>query len=291
MKVGFIGAGKVGSGFGLYLRVKGIKVSGYFDLSSKSSEEASNKVNGEQFKSVDDLLKASDLIFITTPDDIIEAVCEKLTKEPNFTSNLMVAHMSGAADCGLLESASKMGANVFSFHPLQTFANSDEVVDQLKESYFGLEVTTEMKEELEQFIKQVGNPYFILKSEHKANYHMGAVVVSNYLTTLMDYGLSFFEKAGINRSQGFSALQPLIQGALQNISSHGTEEALTGPIARGDKTSITKHLKTFENDGYGEEFYRYMALETLKLAEKEKLKDLNRINELMKILEEEPVRP
>lgn len=286
MKIGFIGAGKVGSGFGIYLGSKGFDVVGYFDTNIEASEMASKNAGGVRFENVDDLLRASDLIFITTPDDFIKTVCDQIVKSLSFKQNAMVAHMSGAADCSLLESARSKGAEVFSLHPLQAFADAEKVSKQLKGTYFGLETTTEVSHKLEAFMLKLGNPYFRLESGQKANYHMAAVVVSNYMTTLMEFGLSLFEKAGIDRSQGFEALLPLIQGALQNIQSYGPAKALTGPIARGDATTIEKHLEAFKMNDVGEDFYRFMACETLKLAEKEKLKDQDKIRKIHQILEE-----
>lgn len=287
MNVGFIGAGKVGSGFGRYLRAKGISVSGYLDLDHDVSLRASLAVEGSCFDTMDALLEASDVIMITTPDDAICETCIHLSEARLFSSHHLIGHMSGAATCDLLQSAADKGACVFSLHPLQAFANVESVVKQLESTYFGLEVNESEPEILMFIMKSLGNPYFKLTSDQKANYHMAAVIVSNYLTTLMDFGLTIFEKAGISREKGWQALMPLVMGALQNMSHHPAEEALTGPIARGDVSTIQKHLQALNEDPNADAFYRVLGLETLKLAQKHKLKEPQKVEAIRTLLEEE----
>lgn len=42
------------------------------------------------------------------------------------------------------------------------------------------------------------------------------------------------------------ALMPLIVGTINNIENIGIPKALTGPIARGDLSTIIKHLNSLE---------------------------------------------
>lgn len=119
---------------------------------------------------------------------------------------------------------------------------------------------------------------------------MAAVIVSNYMTTLMDFGLHILEKAGISKAEGWLALRPLIAGALQNIDAHGPAGALTGPIARGDQTTVLKHLEALKEDPDDRILYTLLGKRTLALAQEEKLKNPERVNALLEILEEEQVR-
>ncbi len=67
-------------------------------------------------------------------------------------------------------------------------------------------------------------------------------MVSNYLVTIIDFGIKLLESTGIPRQVASRALLPLINGTVNNIENIGIPKALTGPIARGDLSTILNHL-------------------------------------------------
>ena len=57
IKIGFIGAGKVGFSLGKYLKEKNIDVTGYYSRSEHSSKEASTFTETRQYNNLKDLIK------------------------------------------------------------------------------------------------------------------------------------------------------------------------------------------------------------------------------------------
>jgi len=284
MKMGFIGAGKVGLCFGLYLQQSNFTVTGYFSRSDHSARTASMKTGTRFFENISDLVAKSEGIFITTNDDQIETACRQLADSVITLKGMFVAHMSGALSSEVLESAHKKGAVTFSLHPLQAFADVDKSVTDLKNTYFGIE-GQERLEILEEILKQTGNPFLRLLPEQKTRYHIIACVVSNYLVALIDYGVEMFGSMGIDTDKGLQALMPMIKGTVENIAQLGLEEALTGPIARGDLQTIEKQLGIFGAEEIKQaDTYRFLNKLTLDLALKNKLKDEQKIEKLKQIL-------
>lgn len=281
MKIGFIGAGKVGTSFGAYLYKKGFNVIGYYSRTFNSAENAIKYSRGKAFNNIKDLAKLADMIFITTNDDNITKVCQGLVQEDCLKEGQVLIHMSGASSSRALKSAKKKGCSIYSMHPLQAFASVERAVKDLENTVFSIEGDGDRIHLLEEILKTTGNKYFKLTSQQKTIYHATACVVSNYLVTLMDYGLSLFESIGIEKNEGYKALYPLIEGTIKNIYSLGTDKALTGPIARGDIQTIEKHLKSLEGTASNKtDFYKIMGAMTLEIAKKEKLKDTEKIREL-----------
>jgi predicted short-subunit dehydrogenase-like oxidoreductase (DUF2520 family) len=60
---------------------------------------------------------------------------------------------------------------------------------------------------------------------------------------LIDLALHIMQDLGETQEDAFDAFLPLMVGALQNVETLGVGEALTGPIARGDVTTIKRHLE------------------------------------------------
>jgi predicted short-subunit dehydrogenase-like oxidoreductase (DUF2520 family) len=71
----------------------------------------------------------------------------------------------------------------------------------------------------------------------------------------------------VEPQQATQALMPLLQGTLNNISSVGIPECLTGPIARGDTGTINKHISALEqSSSEALSAYLEMALQTIPVA-------------------------
>lgn len=150
MKIGFIGAGKVGKAFGAYLVKHKHVLSGYFSQSIESAKEAASLTNSGYYSRIEDLVKTSDLIFITTPDSVIETVANQIAKiysEENSIRSLGLlngktfVHMSGAHSSECLKVLEIKGADVASLHPIQSIADVETAVKQLETSVFSIEGT------------------------------------------------------------------------------------------------------------------------------------------------------
>lgn len=303
MNIGFIGAGRVGTGFGLYLKESGEQLSGYYSRSIGSARNAANLTGSSAYESLENLVRHTDILLITTPDSCIAQVCNDLCRAGLVRKGLFIGHMSGSFPSSILIEARKKGAHIFSLHPLLSFGPAKQAVLELKTAVFSLEgdfispgESGESEEDsregaalkvIEDLLGRLKNTYLFLKPEQKAIYHICACIVSNFLYTLMDEGLSLFEKIGVDRETAFKAVLPLVYSSLQNIKDLGTAGGLTGPIARGDVNTIENHLKALDKAGFEEQkkFYTFMAEKTAALAGKKLLKDEEKIQNIKKLLE------
>ena len=243
MKIGFIGAGKVGTSFGKYLVDHSFLVEGYYSKTYSSAKKAAKITNSSAYRNIYELTQKSDIIFITTNDDNIKSVCEEVANNEGFKNVSLVGHMSGAHSSVILERAKNQNCSIFSLHPLQSFASVDKAVIDLQNTVFSIEGDEDRVSEITKLLDTCGNNYFVLDAKDKTLYHIAACIVSNYTVTLMNFGLDVFEAIGIDKEEGFRALLPLINGSLENIKRFGTASALTGPIARGDIETISKHIE------------------------------------------------
>ena len=285
MSIGFIGAGKVGTALGLYLKQKGFLISGYYSKTLASSQQSAAKTKSLCFNRIDQLVECSDILFITTPDDQIEAAVKALSLSAKLRTEQLIIHTSGALASTVLEALTCYGCGIFSMHPLQSFAEENKALCDLPHTYFCIEGTEARTHELEAILNTCGNKYFMLKPEQKTLYHAAACMISNYFVTLMHHGLQLLECVNISKDIGYEAMLPLITGTLQNVSALGTENALTGPISRGDVKTIEKHLQAIQAAAPHQlALYTALAEETLKLASLSKLKNPDAIDKLKTLL-------
>jgi len=264
LKVSFIGAGTVGTALAVLLSRKGYEVTSVYSRSRSSAEKLAAEVSGCRVAiSSQEAADATDLVFITTPDDAIPDVvsCVKWQKGRG------VVHCSGADSTGILEPARKSGAMIGGFHPLQTFAGTRQAIENIPGSTFALEAEEPLLTTLKKMAEDLGGPWITLKAEDKVAYHTAAVFASNYLVTLVKMATDLWKTFSIPTDQATRALLPLMHGTLHNIETIGIPHCLTGPIARGDAGTINKHLDMLQKKAPALIFpYKELGLQTIPVA-------------------------
>jgi predicted short-subunit dehydrogenase-like oxidoreductase (DUF2520 family) len=70
----------------------------------------------------------------------------------------------------------------------------------------------------------------------RAAYHAAASIASNFLVTLEAAAETLAASAGASRD----ILVPLVRATVENWAALGPEQALTGPIARGDDATVAR---------------------------------------------------
>ena len=264
LKLGFIGAGTVGTALAVRLRSKGYQVVAVSSRSEASAKNLAQAVSGCQaFNSNQAVVDAAELVFITTPDDAIASVASQI----QWHSGQSVVHCSGADSTDLLESAKKLGAHVGVFHPLQTFAGVRQAIENMPGSTFALEAEEPLLKTLEEMATALGGQWIELKASDKVAYHAAAVIACNYLVTLVKLATDLWQTFAIPPQQATRALLPLIRETVNNIDTIGIPQCLTGPIARGDSGTIKKHLDALEKIAPALlSTYKELGLQTIPIA-------------------------
>ncbi len=239
LKLGFIGAGKVGTALAVLLNRKGYTIAAVYDHTPTAAERLKTLVNTSQVMgNSQQVADIADLTFITTPDSAIQPVVSQI----NWTPGKSVIHCSGADSTAILEKAQKDGASVGVLHPLQTFAGITQAIDNIPGTTFAIEAEEPLLATLKEMTVSLGGSWIQLKAKDKAAYHAAAVFASNYLVTLVKMATDLWQTFDIPTDQAIKALLPLMQGTLHNIDTLGLPQCLTGPIARGDIGTVKKHL-------------------------------------------------
>ncbi len=264
LKVGFIGAGTVGTALAILLSGRGYAVVAVYSRSPASAEKLAAAVHGCRVAAKSQgVADAADLIFITTPDDAIMDVASRV----KWRAGSSVVHCSGADSTDILEPARRNGAAVGAFHPLQTFAGVERARENIPGSTFAVEAEGPLLTTLQEMAAALGGRSIRLQAGDKVLYHAAAVFASNYLVTLVKMATDLWQTFSIPTDQSVAALLPLIRGTLHNIETIGIPKCLTGPIARGDVGTIDKHLKALREKAPQLLFpYKELGLQTIPIA-------------------------
>ncbi len=282
LKIGFIGAGTVGTALAVRLSRRGYHVAAVSSRSLSSAQRLAEMVGDVTvYSSPQEVADHAGLVFITTPDDAIPVVIDAVL----WHQGQNVVHCSGADGLDILEAARMVGAQVGSFHPLQTFASIQKAIDNLPGSTFALEAEGALLELLKSMALTLEGRWIKLGAGDKAAYHTAAVMTSNYLVTLVKLATDLWATFGIPRDQAIQALLPLLKGTLNNIENLSVPDALTGPIARGDVGTIQIHLNTLKETAPAIlPAYCQLGLQTIPVALAKGKINANQAKELEDIL-------
>jgi len=270
LKIGFIGTGTTGTALAVKLHAAGYSIVAASDKNIPSIQRFTEMVPDCMiYRKNQDVADNADLVFITSPDDVIAPIAASL----KWHSGQSVAHCSGAASLDILAPAREDGAVTGAMHPLQTFAGISQAIANIPGSTFAIEGDEPLFSTLRDMAVALGGSWVKLEGGDKVLYHAAAVLSCNYLVTLVKLATDLWKSFGVNPQQATQALMPLLQGTLNNISSVGIPDCLTGPIARGDTGTIRKHLAALEQSSpEALDAYLEMGLQTIPIAlEKGKL--------------------
>jgi predicted short-subunit dehydrogenase-like oxidoreductase (DUF2520 family) len=184
----------------------------------------------------------SRVVLIATPDDTIEAVAKNLAQLGGKEwSGKVVLHTSGSLDCAVLQPLAEMGAATGSMHPMQTFSNQN--IPDLANCIFGIDGAPAALQAARKMIHQMGGVAVRLSGANKAAYHAAGSFASVYVLALMETATRLLMAQGFKRRQAMRALLPLTRQTLDNFESVGPLAAWTGPLARGDYSTIERHIQ------------------------------------------------
>ena len=240
--VAIIGAGALGSVLARRLAARGYVVEAVLSRTAARARALAAQVKAPLASAVlEDLPAQVRLVFCCVPDDAVGAVARALGAVRTDWSGTTVVHTSGALMAAALYPLGEQGAMQLSFHPLQTFtpASSHDVFEGI---YVVLEGDAEAVALGVRVAGDLGARSFTLAPEAKMRYHLAASMASNFFVTLMALVGEVLADAGIDRRQGAALMQPLVEGTWRNLARRLPEEALTGPIARGDHRTVAAHL-------------------------------------------------
>lgn len=274
IKIGFIGPGKVGVNLARYFTQKDITVSGFYGNNINSTKEAVNITKSKFYENIEEIIKDSDILFITTPDDIISIIDTKLSK---FNlNNKSICHTSGSIKSNVLCNSKNSGALIYSIHPIFAFSNKNMNLNELENIYFSIEGDYFENSPIKNLIKKLGNKYFLRRKEDSATYHLANVFVSNLILSLLNIGVDYFKKLGLSENQSLDALKPLVKFNIESIFEKGFVDSLTGPVLRGDLTTIEKHLNVLEEKD--KELYKILSLNLLNIVASKENADIINLN-------------
>jgi predicted short-subunit dehydrogenase-like oxidoreductase (DUF2520 family) len=234
-RISILGAGRLGTSLGRSLSRKDFRVK----VLSSSRLNAAKK---DSFR-----FSKNEVVFICLPDREISSAAEKLSRTGVDFKGKTFFHCSGLLPSHLLKPLKEKGASTGSFHPIQSFAAKNTPLRHFKGVYIGVEGDAGALAVARLIIRKLGGKFLRLEEIDKPLYHTACSIASNFFVLLLDISSQLMADARIHKALARRIILPLVQGTLHNVKKFGLEQALTGPLSRGDIDTIKRHLSALKN--------------------------------------------
>jgi predicted short-subunit dehydrogenase-like oxidoreductase (DUF2520 family) len=202
---------------------------------------------------------ASDIVFLTVPDNAIAAVCADLR-----WNGQAAVHCSGAAELTVLK-----GTNgpVGGFHPLVMFADPDVAARNIAGAAIAVEADEPLASSLRNMVQALKARLLVIPPGARAAYHGAAHFAAAFACASIAQGVEIYRRIGIAPDDALPALLSLLRGATDAMAHSGPARAMAGSIARGDIDTVRRHIEALSALDAGiAELYRALARRTVPLA-------------------------
>jgi predicted short-subunit dehydrogenase-like oxidoreductase (DUF2520 family) len=261
-RIGFIGAGRVGTALGVAFSRAGWEVTGVASRDESRRARFHELVPAARaFADATNVLDEADLIFLTVPDDAIAGTAQDL----HLYSGQALVHTSGALPAAVLAPAMAAGTSKASFHPLVAFADLEHALEALHGATVALDGDESLLPVLAELAESVGARAVRLPEGGKAAYHAAAMMAAGGLVGLLDGIVAVARLAGLDQRTALAVYAPLARQALANSERLGVDGALTGPFLRGDVGTVRGHLEVLRSSA-PEALSLYVAVARRELA-------------------------
>ena len=263
-----VGAGPVATAIAGALRLGGVPVLGLWARTPARARAAGAVAGVAAYSAAPpDLLLEADVVILAVRDEAIGEVARTLVATGLVNRHHALIHCSGAISAAeaLAPVAGQVGG-IAMMHPLRAIPDGRAAMRDMQGTVFGVEGDERGRRDAMALIAAIGGRALELGGARVAAYHAAAAVASNYLVVLMAAAADLFAAVGIPREQAMEALVPLAQGTLGNLRERGPEAALTGPIRRGDRATIERHLAALADHPDLAELYRSLGRRAVELA-------------------------
>ncbi len=263
-----VGSGNLAQALGPALRAAGYRIDAVAARPSASSRQRAAALAKQLEAKVIPLQQAtyiSQIIWICHTDDALAQTARLLARQKGPQKNAwegkIVFHSSGALSSSVLAPLRRAGAHTASLHPMMTFVPG--ALPDMQEVPFAVEGDRHAVAAARQIVKALGAEIFLIAPESKTLYHALGSFSSPLLVATLATAERIGVAAGLNLKQVRALIRPILRQTLQNYEEGGAAAAFSGPIKRGDLSTIRRHLRELKRVPAAHEVYRALVKSAL----------------------------
>ncbi|MCH8228658.1 MAG: DUF2520 domain-containing protein [Proteobacteria bacterium] len=267
-RINIIGCGRAaGSLARLWGQAGSVHIGGVCNRSLHSSRKAVEALGAGTPLAALDQFEAADFWLIGTSDEQIAPTAVKICQARADLESSIVFHLCGRYGTDILAPLADRGCRVAAVHPVRSLTHERISLAQFEGTAIVAEGNEETLDALKALFVSIGGVWLPVKNIDRGLYHAALSIISNVTKGVTWKAQNWLENAGIPDQMATAVAQKLLAITVEDIARSGAKHSMTGPIVRGDTSTVEAHLKALA-DGHSTDLdiYRVLARTVLELA-------------------------
>lgn len=213
LRVGVIGAGRVGAVLGAALDAVGHQVVAVSGLSDESRRRALDLLPGVPITPVEDTVEAADLVLLAVPSRELPGLVSGLSKRGIWRAGQIVAHTGARYGIEVFEPALASHVLPIAWHPAMRFTGTLVDLERLPESSIVVTTSDVLRPIGEALVIEMGAEPVWVHERDRATYAAAVAHAASLLPVLVEQAAEVMEAAHV--PGGRRVLGPLMLTALE----------------------------------------------------------------------------
>lgn len=226
LDVAVVGAGRVGCSIGRALAANGHRIVAASVARPESASRVLDALGHVPLVEPGDAPLTATVVVLSVPDDALAETAARVAA--GMRPGAVAVHTSGISGVDVL---APCGANVAAIHPAQTIP---EPTTELDGVFFGVTAPEGMREWASWFVGELGGIALAVPEGERVLYHAALAIASNFTVALAGDAAELLGDPAV--------LAPLLRQSVENVIRLGADQALTGPVVRGDAGTVRRHV-------------------------------------------------
>ena len=180
------------------------------------------------------------LVVLAVRDHVINPLSVDLLRDNYLQAGQILLHLAGALDIEELSAAAEVGVQRGVFHPLRSL---DAERSLWAGAVCGISGDPDVLPVLQSLAQSLGCRAQVVRTGQRGLYHAAASIAANDLLALFALAEQALQQSGLDAGAAQAAVVDLMSSALGAARDKGWRAALTGPVARGDDNTLSKHYQ------------------------------------------------
>lgn len=286
LKIAIIGAGRVGAVIGAAWQRAGHRIIGVTARSDTSRLRADALLPGVPVLSAREAATSADLVFIAVPDRVLPELVNELANDGVLGRGQFIVHPAGCYGLAVLQPAVDRGAVGLALHPAFPLTGTSVDLDRLAGAAFGVTAQDDMRSVAEALVVELGGEPVWVPEHARLAYHAAVTFAANYAMTLVNESVALLSQSGAEDPQRI--LGPLVRASVETALERG-HHGQTGPITRGDATTVAAHVGVLADRApTAEQAYRALGRLTVERLRGSAVIDDEAADAVLRVLGEAP---
>ncbi len=268
-RINIIGCGRAAGNLArLWLQAGSVDIACIMNRSEASTRRAVEKTGAGRAVGCLDEMQPADFWLIGTNDDQIESVARELAASGKPLGNSLVFHLAGRFGLDVLEPLNNGTVELAALHPVRSLTDSALSLDDFSGTACVAEGSAAALDALQPLIVSIGGTWLPVEAIDRGLYHASVSIISNITKAVAWKAQKWQRKAGLPEETARTVTYQLLQSTMEDLFRSGARQSITGPVVRGDTSTIAAHIDAIRASHPGDiEVYRVLARTVLELAQ------------------------